>query len=732
VSATTLSGDAIAPSVPTGLSAAAAGCSQVNVGWNASTDGGGSGLRGYNLYRNSAYVKQVLAPSTSTSDAVSPSTAYSYTVRAVDNAGNVSGLSVAANASTPTCATTTTTPVAPTTTTTLAGNQPPVAKAGPDQFTQTLTTLAFSGAGSSDPDGTIASYSWTFGDGATAAGVSASHAYATAGTYTVTLRVTDNGGNSASDTAVVSVANRAPVANAGPDKSGVAGSAVTLSGSGSDPDGTIVAYAWNAGDGATGTGATMAHSYAAPGTYTASFTVTDNLGAQNTDTASVVVTSASNGGALRWSDSAGNTEDDRGRAVAVDGSGNIYATGQFRSTIDLGGGPMTAFKLSYQPDLPSDVYLVKYASSGAHLWSKRIGGHDDDSGTAIALDASGNVLVAGFAGPNVDFGGGELPTAGGYDVFVAKYAGSDGHNLWAKRFGSATDEYPWAIAVDGCGNVLVTGEFTGTVDFGGGALTSAGDRDVFVAKFAGADGRHLWSRRFGAALTDLGNGIGTDASGNVFVTGLFQNTVDFGGGAFTSAGGRDVFVAKYAAADGQHLWSKRLGSTSIDEGCGLAVDGSGEVVVTGSFIGTVDFGGGPISTPNAGSDAFVVKYSNLGVHRWSKRLGSTNGDSGEAVAIDGSGNVTVTGAFQGAVDFGGGSLTSAGSFDIFVAQYRGTDGQHVWSRRYGGTGNDRCQGVASNTGTVAVTGYFPGTVNFGDGSRTSAGSNDIFLFDLQP
>jgi PKD repeat protein len=676
--------------------------------------------------------------------ALSPATTYYYRLRALGPRGGHSSYSAIVAATTFSLITTTSTTIRITTTsstvrstttsTTIASsvNQAPVAKAGPDQFTSTLTAIAFSGSASSDPDGTISAYSWTFGDGASAAGVSASHAYATAGTYTVTLRVTDNGGASASDTAVISVANRPPVANAGPDKSVVAGTAVTLSGSGSDPDGTVASYAWNAGDGATGTGASMAHAYAAPGTYTASFTVTDNLGARSTDTASVVVTAVSNGGALRWSNSAGNTEDDRGRAVALDGAGNIFATGQFRSTINLGGGPMTAFKFSYQPDLPSDIYLVKYSPSGAHLWSKRIGGHGDDSGTAIAIDGSGNVIVAGFAGPNVDFGGGELPTAGSYDVFVAKYAGSDGHYLWAKRFGGPTDEYPWAIALDASGNVLVTGEFTGTVNFGGGPLISAGDRDVFVAKYAGADGGHLWSRRSGAALMDVGNGIDTDASGNVFVTGFFQGTVDFGGGSFTSAGDRDVFVAKYAAASGQHLWSKRLGSTSIDEGSGLAVDPSGEVIVTGSFVGTVDFGGGPISTPNLGSDVFLVKYSTAGVHRWSKRLGGTNGDSGKSIAADGNGNVTVTGAFQGAVDFGGGALTSAGSFDIFVAQYAGANGQHVWSRRYGGTGNDRCQAVAASTGSVAVTGYFPGTVNFGDGARTSAGSNDIFLFALLP
>ena len=671
------------------------------------------------------------------SGGLAPSTRYYYRLRSVGPKGGRSRYSTTVSAVTSSVAvtstTTTPTSTSTTSTTTVGGpNQPPVANAGPNQFVQTLMSVSFDGSDSSDPNGSITSYTWAFGDGGTGSGVSPSHTYAVAGTYTVTLTVRDNGGLTDTDTAVVTVSNRPPTANAGPDKSAPSGAAVTLSGSGSDPDGTVTAYAWNAGDGATGTGTTMVHSYTAPGSYTASFTVTDNLGARTTDTAAVVVTSTSQGGAFRWSSSAGSAEDDRGRAVALDGAGNVFATGQFRGTVNLGGGPMTAVKFSYQPDMPSDIYIAKYAPSGAHLWSKRIGGHGDDAGTAIAIDGGGNVLIAGFVGPNVDFGGGELPTAGSFDMFVAKYAGSDGRYLWAKRFGGPLDEFPWAIAVDDGGNVAVTGEFTSTVSFGGAALSSLGDRDIFVARYAGTDGHHLWSQRFGSGLTDVGNGVGVDASGNVVVTGYFKGTVNFGGGALTSAGDRDAFVAEYAAANGQHLWSRRMGGTSVDEGAGVAVDSAGDAIVAGSFVGSVDFGGGALTTPNAGSDVFLVKYSSTGAHRWSKRLGSTNGDSGRSVAVDEAGNVTVTGAYQGAVDFGGGALSSAGSFDIFVAQYRGTDGGHLWSRRFGGTGNDRCQGLASSTGSVVVNGYFPGTVNFGDGPRNSAGSNDIFLFSLLP
>jgi hypothetical protein len=145
-----------------------------------------------------------------------------------------------------------------------------------------------------------------------------------------------------------------------------------------------------------------------------------------------------------------------------------------------------------------------------------------------------------------------------------------------------------------CGNVLVTGQFQGTVDFGGGPLTSVGI-DIFVAKYAGPDGAHLWSRRFANTAADAGFSVVVDPSGNVMVTGQFNGMVDFGGGPLTSAG-YDIFVAKCAGTDGAHIWSRRFGGTAADVGTSIVVDPGGNVLVTGSYQDTVDFGGGPLTS----------------------------------------------------------------------------------------------------------------------------------------
>jgi len=115
---------------------------------------------------------------------------------------------------------------------------------------------------------------------------------------------------------------------------------------------------------------------------------------------------------------------------------------------------------------------------------------------------------------------------------------------WSQRFGGTQDDQGLAVAADASDNVIVTGVFSGSADFGGDHLVSAGFSDIFVSKYD-ASGVHQWSQRFGDKISDLGEAIAADASGNVIVTGRFWNTVDFGGGDLTSAGDFDVFVAKY-------------------------------------------------------------------------------------------------------------------------------------------------------------------------------------------
>lgn len=435
-----------------------------------------------------------------------------------------------------------------------------------------------------------------------------------------------------------------------------------------------------------------------------------------------------------WSKRFGDARNDDGFAVAVDSNGNVLVTGQFVDTVDFGGGPLTS---AGEPD----IFVAKFAPNGTHLWSKRFGGVLSDRGLAIAVDASGDVVLCGWFIATVDFGGGPLTSISSAEkIFVAKLAGADGSHLWSKNFGRTVFERHQGLAVDSEGDVVVAGYFAGTANFGGGPVTSVGVADIFVAKLSGADGSHVWSKHFGdinagfdTRLRDAGVAAAVDSKGNVVLAGLFEGVVEFGGGPLTSAGFADIFIAKFAGADGTHLWSKRFGDTSMDFARGVAVDSTDNVLVTGAFNGTVDFGGDPLINTRDVFDVFLAKFAPDGAHLWSRHFtsGTVTSGTGFGVAVDANGDPVVTGIFGGAVDFGGGPLTNAGFEDIFVAKLSGADGAHLWSQRIGGMGGDYGLGVAVDPrASVLVTGYFFQTVDFGGGPLTSAGFDDIFLLKL--
>ncbi len=359
------------------------------------------------------------------------------------------------------------------------------------------------------------------------------------------------------------------------------------------------------------------------------------------------------------------------------------------------------------------------AGTPAHFWSQRFGGTSADRGSAIAVDPAGFVVLTGSVQNTVNLGGTDLPPIGSTDIFVARYDAMGSHT-WSKRFGGPSLDEGTAVAVDGFGAVVVTGYFIGTVDFGGGMLTSAGNRDIFIVKFD-ASGNHLWSKRFGDAGDDQGNSVAFDAAGNVFVTGKFFGTVNFGGGNLV-ANVVDGFIVKFDAA-GTHQWSKRFGNADLEEGVGVATDALSNVILSISgVLAPYDFGGGPV-----GPGGILVKYDGSGAHVWSKKLDLGGSTIAAAIATSISGDVVATGNFSSTIDFGGGSLVSAGLSDAFIVRFN-SSGSHVWSRRAGGTGSDFGVDIATDgEGSVTVTGNFQGTADFGGGNRTANGPTDFFI-----
>ncbi len=361
-------------------------------------------------------------------------------------------------------------------------------------------------------------------------------------------------------------------------------------------------------------------------------------------------------GNFEWARTWGGSDGDGGCGVAVDGSGHVYLTGMFSGTVDFdpdGGDPHIS-------NGGRDVFLSKFDSSGNYKWARTWGGSDShDEGPGVAIDGSGSVYVTGEFWGTVDFdpGGGDPHTSNGSsDVFLSKFD-SSGNFEWARTWGGYDGDGGYGVAADGSGNVYVTGDFWGTVDFdpgGGDPHTSYGSTGVFLSKFDSL-GNFEWARTWGGSDTERGYGVAADGSGNVYVTGFFGGIAEFdpsGGEAYSSNGHQDVFLSKFDSL-GNFEWARTWGGSDADWGYGVAVDSSANVYVTGYFQETVDFDpdGGDPHTSKGYRDVFASKFDSSGNIVWARTWGGSLFDEGYGVATDSSGNVYVTGRFWGTVDF---------------------------------------------------------------------------------
>ncbi len=381
-------------------------------------------------------------------------------------------------------------------------------------------------------------------------------------------------------------------------------------------------------------------------------------------------------------------------------------------------------------DAAKDVEAV--FSPGGVVWALEFGDADFDSGTSLAIDAEDNVVAAGYFHGDADFGGTTLSSAGAEDIFVAKYAGTDGSLMWAKRFGGIDADQTQALTVDSAGDVFVSGFYQQTADFGDGPTTSAGGFDVFLVKLSGADGSPIWSRTFGDSGTDGCFDIAVDSADNPILTGNFQSTVDFGSGTpITAMGLFDGFAVKYRGSDGGYLWNTRVGGPSgTDFAEGIAVSSDDHAFIIGSFGTSITFGPSML-TSIGNTDAFLAELDAAdGSFVRGFDYGGTGFDYGTAIDIDRSdGSLLTTCAFEGSAVFGGDPLVSAGFSDLAVAKYS-SGGTHQWSMAFGGTGRDYPYGIVSpRAGAVAAIGSFVGTVDLGR-DVVSQGMDDVLVLSL--
>ncbi|TAL03819.1 MAG: hypothetical protein EPO07_05745, partial [Verrucomicrobia bacterium] len=355
---------------------------------------------------------------------------------------------------------------------------------------------------------------------------------------------------------------------------------------------------------------------------------------------------------------------------------------------------------------------------------RRAGGTSTDNAQTVTVDPSGNVLVAGQFNSTATFGGISLVSTGLTDIFLVKYDGN-GNALWAKRFGGTSSDQATGITTDGEGNIYLTGYFVNSINLGGIVLTnySLSPSNYFIAKLDAA-GNVLWAKTalassFGQSFGgSSGNGLALDANTNVIVTGNFQGTINFGNGVMTNLNstteGGTVFLAKYDR-DGGLLWVRKGALSGAGIGRAVAVDARGNIFAASSKI-------------SYGTSFFLTKYDRAGSvlwNRWSVLTCCTAGNlGGYGVALDAEGNPTITGGVVENANLEGVAFSSQG----FVVRYN-SQGQPLWVLKTGQWGNRVALDPAGN---AYLAGRFGNGVGFfgATNSLTSFGGNDAFLVKL--
>ncbi|GAA3977804.1 T9SS type A sorting domain-containing protein [Hymenobacter antarcticus] len=359
--------------------------------------------------------------------------------------------------------------------------------------------------------------------------------------------------------------------------------------------------------------------------------------------------------------------------------------------------------------------------------------------TATAVDAAGNVYLAGSFTNSVVLGGTTLTSLGERDVFVAKFNPASNQFVWAQRAGGTGNDEATALVVSGSSVYMAGTLNSATAGFGPTTLTSAGASEVFVAKLtdAGGTGSFAWAQQAGGTGSDYAFALAVSGT-SVYVAGFFDSpTAGFGAITLVNAGAFDVFVAKLtdAGSTGSFAWAQRAGGTGFDQATALAVSGTSVYVAGG--IASPAAGFGPATLASAGAyDVFVAKLTDAGPtgsFAWAQRAGGTGYDAGTALAVSGT-SVYVAGEFRSSTaGFGPTTLATAGASDVFVAKLTdaGSTGSFTWAQRAGGTGNDFAGALAVSGTSVYVAGTFDSlAAGFGPAALTTAGAGDVFVAKL--
>lgn len=376
-------------------------------------------------------------------------------------------------------------------------------------------------------------------------------------------------------------------------------------------------------------------------------------------------------GNVLWVKTFGGSMNEFGMATAVDNSGNVYVTGSFMSnsiTFDANNTLTSSYPGT------QTVFLVKYSASGVFQWAKKGSGNSGNfaDGQALTADASGNIIAGGSFQQHISFSGTAL-TGGATSLYLVKYD-SNGNVVWAKTGNTTSFCKLNGLTTDAAGNIYATGKNNNPVQWGTSNFPNHGGDDAFTAKFNAAGEVQWLKFLGNTAVAgttannwDSGNGIAVDNNGNVYTCGsLLADSLNVGINT-----GQVPFVVKYNSSGSQE-WLKKYTAGDINVLNGIATDNSGKVFITGVYEGnlSLDNFAFPASASNS-KDAFIACLAANGTLQWGTRGSSVASDIGYGIATDNNNNIICTGECSNVAQFDTITLVT-GATQLYVAKMGGS------------------------------------------------------------
>ncbi len=452
----------------------------------------------------------------------------------------------------------------------------------------------------------------------------------------------------------------------------------------------------------------------------------------------------------QWGTAYGGPQEDGGYGITVDKNGNVYSCGLFYSANITFGS--TTLVNSDNSGTSSDIYILKQDSCGTILWAKSLGAaYYNENAITLTTDKSGNLYVSGnYSSPTLTVGSTVLTNGGSWNIFLLKYNPS-GSLAWAQSSDGDAEAGSTSIVCDKSGNIYMSGFFSSDVlSFGSTQLNTVAYYNAFAAKFD-STGKATWATSSGYVNDyDQASGIAVDATGNIYITGNFQDSISFGSIKLMGPSFYNIFLVKYNSG-GVAQWAKAAGTDNVNNGNAVAVDPSGNVFLAGYFESTtITFGSVNITNSNnsgySGS-GFLAKFNAAGTALWGKYFPGSSSSytpslityynpGATAVATDTAGNVFVAGSFFSATtSINGITLTNASNSDtttdIYLLKYN-TGGGLRWAKSGGGLLSETVNGLGISplSGVQYITGEFTSdSLFFGLNKLTKTGSGDIYITD---